>query len=187
MVCELRGLFQHVRLRLGMATGRVLGGSQRASAHHEHFDGAPIEFTLFVEPVGFDNCQATDVVTVSPGFAFDVEQQQPSCFANDGIIGVEVFEDANDPQGPFTIQLYVDGPGGTELIEELEWDNITDFYYNDLVPGDYTVVVFNNEDCIYNQSILLEDPLPLLLEIPTNQVICLGGTATLRCLLTKIP
>ena len=144
------------------------------------FDGAPIEFTLFVEPVGFDNCQATDVVTVSPGFAFEVEQQQPSCFANDGIIGVEVFEDANDPQGPFTIQLYVDGPGGTELIEELEWDNITDFYYNDLVPGDYSVVVFNNEDCIYNQSILLEDPLPLTLEIPTNQVICLGGAATLE-------
>ena len=144
------------------------------------FDGAPIEFTLFVEPVGFDNCQATDVVTVSPGFAFEVEQQQPSCFANDGIIGVEVFEDANDPQGPFTIQLYVDGPGGTELIEELEWDNITDFYYNDLVPGDYSVVVFNNEDCIYNQSILLEDPLPLTLQIPTNQVICLGGAATLE-------
>ena len=144
------------------------------------FDGAPIEFTLFVEPVGFDNCQATDVVTVSPGFAFEVEQQQPSCFANDGIIGVEVFEDANDPQGPFTIQLYVDGPGGTELIEELEWDNITDFYYNDLVPGDYSVVVFNNEDCIYNQSILLEDPLPLTLDIPTNQVICLGGAATLE-------
>ena len=144
------------------------------------FDGAPIEFTLFVEPVGFDNCQATDVVTVSPGFTFEVEQQQPSCFANDGIIGVEVFEDANDPQGPFTIQLYVDGPGGTERIEELEWDNITDFYYNDLVPGDYSVVVFNNEDCIYNQSILLEDPLPLTLQIPTNQVICLGGAATLE-------
>ena len=151
------------------------------------FDGAPIEFTLFVEPVGFDNCQATDVVTVSPGFAFEVEQQQPSCFANDGIIGVEVFEDANDPQGPFTIQLYVDGPGGTELIEELEWDNITDFYYNDLVPGDYSVVVFNNEDCIYNQSILLEDPLPLTLQISTNQVICLGGTATLEVDLDQDP
>ena len=51
------------------------------------FDGEPIEFTLFVEPVGFDNCQATDVMLVEPGFSFEVEQQQPSCFANDGIIG----------------------------------------------------------------------------------------------------
>jgi gliding motility-associated-like protein len=143
------------------------------------FDGAPIEFTLYVEPVGFDNCQATDVVTVGPGFDFDVAFQQPSCFANDGIIDVEIFEDANDAAGPFTIQLFVDGPGGVDLIEELVWDNLTDFYYNDLVPGDYTVVVFDNEGCIYNFPIVLEDPLPLTLDIPNIQTICLGGTANL--------
>ena len=144
------------------------------------FDGAPIEFTLYVEPVGFDNCQATDVVTVGPGFEFDVAFQQPSCFANDGIIDVEIFEDANDAAGPFTIQLFMDGPGGPDMIEELVWDNLSDFYYNDLVPGDYTVVVFDNEGCIYNLPIVLEDPLPLTLDIPNIQTICLGGTANLE-------
>ena len=144
------------------------------------FDGEPIEFTLFVEPVGFDNCQATDVMVVEPGFSFEVEQQQPSCFANDGIIGVEVFEDAFAEEGPFTIQLYVNGAGGSDLVEELVWDNINDFYYNDLVPGDYTVVVFDGQGCIYNFPVLLEDPLPLTLDIPNVQTMCLGGTANLE-------
>ena len=144
------------------------------------FDGEPIEFTLFVEPVGFDNCQATDVMVVEPGFSFEVEQQQPSCFANDGIIGVEVFEDAFADEGPFTIQLYVNEAAGSELVEELVWDNINDFYYNDLIPGDYTVVVFDGQGCIYNFPVLLEDPLPLTLDIPNVQTICLGGTANLE-------
>lgn len=143
------------------------------------FDGAPTEYTLSVEPVGFDNCAAEATVMVVPGFDFDVEFQQPTCFANDGIIDVEIFEDANDAAGPFTIQLFVDGPTGPNMIEELVWDNLSDFYYNDLMPGDYTVVVFDGEGCIYNMSILLEDPLPLTLDIPNIQTICLGGTANL--------
>ena len=143
------------------------------------FDGEPIEFTLFVEPVGFDNCQATDVVLVEPGFSFDVDFVQPSCFANDGVIGVEVFEDANAPEGPFTVELY-QATAGAAPIETLVWDNINDFNRNDLVPGDYTVVVYDAVGCVYNFPILLEEPEPLLLNTPANQVICLGGTATLE-------
>ena len=143
------------------------------------FNGEPIEFTLFVEPVGFDNCQATDVVLVEPGFSFDVDFVQPSCFANDGVIGVEVFEDANAPEGPFTVELY-QATAGAAPIETLVWDNINDFNRNDLVPGDYTVVVYDAVGCVYNFPILLEEPEPLLLNTPANQVICLGGTATLE-------
>lgn len=143
------------------------------------FDGEPIEFTLFVEPVGFDNCQATDVVMVEPGFSFDVDFAQPSCFANDGVIQVEIFEDANAPEGPFTIELYQASVGAAP-IETLVWDNISDFNRNDLVPDDYTVVVYDAVGCVYNFPILLEEPEPLLLNTPPNQVICLGGTATLE-------
>ena len=144
------------------------------------FDGTPTEYTLSVEPVGFDNCAAQTTVMVVPGFNYEVEQQQPSCFANDGVIGVEIFEDALAPEGPFTIELYTNEPAGPVLMDELVWDNITDFYYDDLVPGDYTVVVYDDVGCIYNQEIVLEDPLPLSLNVPSNQTICLGGIATLE-------
>ena len=67
----------------------------------QNIEGEAVEFTLFVEPVGFDNCQATDVVTVEPSFQFEVESLQPSCFANDGFIQVEVLEDAT-ADGPLS-------------------------------------------------------------------------------------
>ena len=143
------------------------------------FEGEPIEFTLYVEPVGFDNCQATDVVLVEPGFEFDVAFSQPSCFANDGVISVEIFEDANAPEGPFTIELY-EATAGATPIETSVWNNTNDFNQNDLVPGSYTVVVYDAVGCVYNFPILLEDPQPLFLNTPPNQVICLGGTATLE-------
>ena len=144
-----------------------------------NFDGAPLEYTLSVEPVGFDNCAAEATVTVEPGFEFNVDFVQPSCFANDGVIGVEIFEDASAPEGPFTIELY-EATAGVTPIETLVWDNINDFNRNDLVPGDYTVVVYDAVGCVYNFPILLEEPEPLLLNTPPNQVICLGGTATLE-------
>ena len=144
-----------------------------------NFGSEPVDFTVSVSPVGLDNCAATGTITVSPAFNYEVEQQQPSCFANDGVIGVEIFENALAPEGPFTIELYTNEPAGPVLMDQLVWDNITDFYYDDLVPGDYTVVVFNGNNCVYNQNILLEDPLPLTLNVPSNQTICLGGTATL--------
>ena len=143
------------------------------------FDGSPTEFTLYVEPVGFDNCQATDVVLVEPGFDFDVNFSQPSCFANDGVISVEIFEDANAPEGPFTVELY-EANSGSAPIDEQVWDNLNDFYKDDLEPGDYTIVVYDDNGCVYNFPILLDDPLPLTLNTPSNQVICLGGTATLE-------
>ncbi|MGB2423368.1 MAG: PKD domain-containing protein, partial [Flavobacteriales bacterium] len=121
------------------------------------FDGAPIEYTLSVEPVGFDNCAAEATVMVVPGFEFEVDYVQPSCFANDGVIQVDILEDANDAAGPFTIELYDNGNLDTTLV----WTNLSNFYLNDKVPGNYVVVVYDNIGCVYNFPILLEDPLPL--------------------------
>jgi gliding motility-associated-like protein len=139
------------------------------------FDGSPTVYTLSVEPVGFDNCAAEATVLVAPGFEFEVDFAQPSCFANDGVIQVDILQDANDPAGPFTIELYDNGNLDTTLV----WTNLSDFYLDDKVPGDYTLVVYDNVGCVYNFPILLEDPLPLTLDIPNIQTICLGGTANL--------
>ena len=141
------------------------------------FDGSPTEYTLTVEPIGFDNCAAVATVMVVPGFDYEVSSTQPSCFANDGYIAVEINEDANDPAGPFTMELY-DGNG--DLIESLEWDNLTDFVHDDLTPGDYTVVVYDATGCVYNQNINMANPAPLTLDLTENQVICQSGVATLE-------
>ena len=56
------------------------------------------------------------------------------------------------------------------------WDNINDFYYNDSwrlhCGGVRRPGAFTTSQCS-------EDPLPLTLDIPNVQTICLGGTANL--------
>ena len=54
------------------------------------FSGTPTEYVLFVSPVGFDNCAATDTVLVVPGFDYSISDQQPPCLANDGLVQVEM-------------------------------------------------------------------------------------------------
>ena len=143
----------------------------------QNIEGEAVEFTLFVEPVGFDNCQATDVVTVEPSFQFEVESLQPSCFANDGFIQVEVLEDATADGAPFTIELYQTTGAGDNLIEAAEWDNISDFNQDDLVPGNYFVRVFDVDGCTYELPVTMNPPQPLILEVSADTLICLGGTA----------
>ena len=72
--------------------------------------GDAVEFTLFVEPVGFDNCQATDVVTVEPSFQFEVESLQPSCFADDGMIFVDILGEDAAEDGQYNIEVQWNGP-----------------------------------------------------------------------------
>ena len=143
----------------------------------QNLEGEAVEFTLFVEPVGFDNCQATDVVTVEPSFQFAVESLQPSCFANDGFIQVEVLEDATAGGAPFTVELYQSTGAGDNLIESAEWDNISDFIKDDLVPGNYFVRVFDVDGCTYELPVTMSPPEPLILEVSSDTLICLGGTA----------
>ena len=141
------------------------------------FDGTPTEYTLSVEPVGFDNCAAETTVMVVPGFEYAVDSEQPSCLENDGYVEVEIFEDATAPEGPFTIELFQETPLGQTLISELTWDNISDFVQNDLTPGGYSLQVSDSEGCEYLFPLLMEAPEPLVLEALGDTTICLGGSA----------
>ena len=145
----------------------------------QNIAGEAVEFTLFVEPVGFDNCQATDVVTVEPSFLFDVASAQPSCFADDGVIQVEVLEDATAEGSPFTIELYQSAGAVDNLIQSAEWDNISDFIKDDLVPGNYVVRLFDVDGCTYELPVTMDVPTPLVLDVSADTTICLGGAAQL--------
>ena len=141
------------------------------------FDGTPTEYTLSVEPVGFDNCAAETTVMVIPGFEYDVETEQPSCLENDGYIEVEIFEDATAPEGPFLIELFQETPTGQTLIDELTWDNIADFVQDELTPGEYSLEVSNSEGCEYQFPLLMVSPEPPVLQASEDTTICLGGSA----------
>ena len=141
------------------------------------FDGTPTEYTLSVEPVGFDNCAAETTVMVVPGFEYAVESEQPSCLENDGFVQVEIFEDATAPEGPFTIELFQVTATGQTLIDSLTWDNISEFVQNDLNPGSYSLEVADSEGCEYQFPLLMVPPEPLLLEASADTTICLGGSA----------
>ena len=65
-------------------------------------------------------------------------------------------------------------------LETLVWDNINDFNKMTFVPGDYTVVVYDAVGCVYNFPILLEETGAIVAQHASNQVICLGGLATLE-------
>ena len=45
------------------------------------FDGVPIEYTLLVEPIGMPNCGTEDVVSVLPGFDYEVASSNPTCLS----------------------------------------------------------------------------------------------------------
>ena len=106
------------------------------------FSGTPTEYVMFVSPVGFDNCAATDTAMVLPGFDYSVTDQQPSCLADDGLVIVEIMNHYN---GPFTIELL----DGGNLIESVQFDG-NDYVNQTLGPGNYTINVFDEGGCLYS-------------------------------------
>ena len=137
------------------------------------FSGSPTEYVLFVSPVGFDNCAATDTVMVMPGFDYTISDQQPSCLTTDGIVLVEINELASD--GPFTIELYQ----GAALIESVQFDG-TDYVNQNLGPGDYTVNVSDDTGCLYSYDFNMADPVPMEIETSADVVICQSESTTLE-------
>ena len=145
------------------------------------FDGTETEFVVSVEPEGFENCAATATVTVSPAFVFETSMQDPSCQGDDGVILVDLVTSASDPQGPFEAVIQYDDPiNGLTTVADTTWVTNGVFGKSDLVPGDYSMTIQNAEGCFYVQNFNLAEPEDLTLNTPPNQVICLGGTATLE-------
>ena len=136
------------------------------------FDGIPMTYTLFVEPLGMENCGTDDEVQVLPGFAFAYEVEQPSCLLNDGEIVVDI--DESPSEGPWTVVLSEGGSlvynetsnGGTTLLEGLE-------------PGNYILELSDTEGCSYDFPIVLSPPPAMTVALPPAPTICIDGTATL--------
>ncbi len=137
------------------------------------FDGQPIAYTLSVEPIGFDNCAATDVVMVLPGFEYDVTDQQPSCLADDGVLIVSINEPLSE--GPFTIEFFAGG-----MLQEAVLFDGSDYVLQDLTPGMYSVDVFDDTGCLYSYEFEMLDPVPMEIETSGDEVICLSAAVVLE-------
>jgi len=137
------------------------------------FDGQPTAYTLSVEPIGFDNCSATDVVMVLPGFQYEVTDQQPSCLADDGVLIVSINEPLSE--GPFTIEFF---EGGV-LQESLQFDG-SDYVLQDLTPGMYSVDLFDATGCLYSYEFEMLDPVPMEIETSSDAIICLPASVVLE-------
>ncbi|HHZ94213.1 MAG TPA: PKD domain-containing protein [Flavobacteriales bacterium] len=130
-----------------------------------NFDGSPIEFTLSVSPIGFDNCATTDVMLVEPAFIHEIQTQQPSCLADDGVLIVSINEPLS--AGPFTIQIF----NGVFLLESVAFDG-SDHVIQNLTPGFYSVVLFDNSGCVYTYEFEMLDLVPMTIEVGPDAIIC---------------
>ena len=137
------------------------------------FDGQPTAYTLTVEPIGFDNCAATDVVMVLPGFEYAVNDQQPSCLAHDGVLIVSINESLS--AGPFTIEFFAGGV----LQESVQFDG-NDYVLQNLTPGNYSVDVFDATGCLYSYAFVMLDPVPMEIETSADEIICLSAAVVLE-------
>ena len=137
------------------------------------FSGAPTQYVVFVSPIGFDNCAATDTVMVLPGIDYSITEQAPSCMADDGIVIVSLNELVSD--GPFTIEFLENG----NLIESIIFDG-SDYVNQTLVPGDYSVNVFDDLGCFFTYDFTIMDPVPMEIEVSTDEVICLNTAVELE-------
>ena len=146
------------------------------------FDGAPVEYTVSVEPVGLDNCAATGTVLVEPAFEFSASYTDPSCQITDGTIEVDLLTAFGDVQGPFTAEILKEDPitGNFSQIANTTWVDNSTFGKYDLDAGTYSVVVENDEGCFYVQNFVLDPPPPLTLIVPPVQTICLGAAAVME-------
>ncbi len=137
------------------------------------FSGEETEYVMFVSPVGFDNCAATDTMIVSPSFVHSVQNQQPSCLENDGIVVVGIDEPLS--AGTFTIDLFQ----GPTLLESAQYDG-SDYVNQNLGPGDYTVIISDDTGCEYSYDFNMADPVPMEIEVSSDVVICQSASTTLE-------
>lgn len=128
-------------------------------------------FEVTAYPAGFPGCASTDFVTITPAFLFNVNQQNPSCAGNDGYVHVFIDDATGTP--PWTIEFYEGGA----LIESVDTGGGL-IEFNDLLPGDYSVNIINNQ-CTYTVDADIEQPDVITIETSPDETICIQGTAEL--------
>ena len=136
------------------------------------FDGTPTEYVVFVEPIGFENCAATDTVLVVPGFEYVTDYSDPTCLITDGEITITISEPAAD--GPWEVVL----SNVTGIVEDVSYGGGLQAF-EDLEAGQYTLEVSDQTGCSYTTEFDLADPEPPGITVSEDVVICIDGTATL--------
>lgn len=136
------------------------------------FDGVPFEYTVSVEPIGFENCAATDVVMVLPGFEYTTDFADPTCLVTDGEITLNISEPASE--GPWDVEL-------SDLTGVLESQSFGGglLVFDNLESGNYSLTVSDQNGCTYVTDFDLADPLPPAITVSPDDIICIGGVATL--------
>jgi gliding motility-associated-like protein len=128
-------------------------------------------FEVTAYPAGFPGCASTDFVTITPAFLFNVNSQNPSCAGNDGFVHVFIDDGTGTP--PWTIELY-EGGG---IVESIDINGgLQEF--NDLLPGDYSVSIINDQ-CTYDIDVDIAQPDIITIETSADTTICIQGTAAL--------
>lgn len=129
-------------------------------------------YTLTVFPTGHPDCFSVDQVDVNPAFDFVVDNNDPSCFGNDGWISVNI--DAGTGVGPWEIEFFEEGvsqgitPTNGGLLE-----------FTDLFPGNYSVSI-GDATCTYENDIVINAPAPVQFEVSNDSLICVDGSALLQ-------
>lgn len=134
----------------------------------------PTVFTFSTWPAGSPDCVSFDEVTVFPAFDFNVEFTAPSCAGNDGTITATI-EPGQGDDGPWTITFSENGA----LVESVQSNGGTTSFTG-LEMGNYTVTISDQGGCEYVNNIALPGEEPMVFEIDGDEIICLGGTATLE-------
>lgn len=137
------------------------------------FEGTPVEFTLSVSPVGFENCATTDVMIVEPAFIHEITTQQPSCMSDDGVVIVSIATPLSE--GPFTIDFFEGG-----ILQESTQFNGSDYVLQNLTPGMYSVKLSDENGCEYEYDFEMLDPMPMTIDVAGDQVICLTAAVVLE-------
>ena len=133
---------------------------------------SPETYTLTASLAYYPFCSMTDEVEVSPSFDFTFSQTNPSCFANDGSITVDVVPAGGT--GPF--QIHVLNQEGVEVAGSVNWGGVSNI--TGLDGGNYYLQV-EDAFCDAEETFTLVTPEPLTISVSSDTTICINGTADL--------